>query len=124
MYLVVHLICIYFIFSLPTPLRALALERRDPVPAGYVAAPYYPTSQGGWAADWTESYAKAAALVRNMTLAEKVNLTAGTGLYMGMFFIGLFISALESAHLDESRVAGETGKALAQILFFKLMVGR
>lgn len=60
-----------------------ALEQRDSVPAGYVAAPYYPTPLGGWASEWSASYAKAAALVANMTLAEKVNLTAGTGLYIG-----------------------------------------
>lgn len=60
-----------------------SLEQRDSVPAGYIAAPYYPTPLGGWASEWGASYAKAAALVANMTLAEKVNLTAGTGLYMG-----------------------------------------
>ncbi|KAL4896115.1 putative beta-glucosidase F [Aspergillus ambiguus] len=45
--------------------------------------PYYPTPHGGWIADWAEAYEKAARLVRNMTLAEKVNLTTGTGMYMG-----------------------------------------
>jgi beta-glucosidase len=33
--------------------------------------------------DWSESYRKASMLVSNLTLAEKTNLTAGTGLYMG-----------------------------------------
>ncbi len=55
----------------------------DAVPAGYIAAPYYPTPYGGWTPDWVDSYAKAEALVRNMTLAEKTNITAGSGLYMG-----------------------------------------
>lgn len=57
------------------------LAKRDSVPAGYDARPYYPTPQGGWVSSWTAAYAKAAAVVANMTLAEKVNLTTGTGLY-------------------------------------------
>jgi beta-glucosidase len=52
--------------------------------AGYVAAPYYPAPYGGWTANWADSYAKAKALVDKMTLAEKTNITAGTGIYMGM----------------------------------------
>jgi beta-glucosidase len=60
-----------------------ALDKRDDVPAGYVALPYYPTPKGGWIASWTDSYGKAAEVVANMTLAEKVNLTTGTGLLMG-----------------------------------------
>lgn len=59
------------------------LEARDDVPAGYVAPPYYPTPKGGWVADWRDAYAKAQIVVANMTLAEKVNLTTGTGLLMG-----------------------------------------
>ena len=51
--------------------------------AGYVAAPYYPTPHGGWIEAWANAYAKAQALVEQMTLAEKTNITAGTGLYMG-----------------------------------------
>lgn len=57
------------------------LAKRESVPAGYDALPYYPTPQGGWVSSWTAAYAKAAAVVANMTLAEKVNLTTGTGLY-------------------------------------------
>lgn len=79
MYWTLRLVSISLIIKLPASLRAETLEARDAVPSGYVAAPYYPTPQGGWAADWTASYAKAASLVQNMTLAEKVNLTAGTG---------------------------------------------
>ncbi|KAK6954746.1 hypothetical protein Daesc_004715 [Daldinia eschscholtzii] len=63
---------------------ASALLPRDPVPEGFVAAPYYPTPYGGWDDDWSESYGKAVKLVSQMTLAEKVNVTAGTGLFMGM----------------------------------------
>ncbi|KAH8595848.1 glycoside hydrolase superfamily [Bisporella sp. PMI_857] len=59
------------------------LSERDDVPAGYYAPPYYPAPPGGWAPKWTASYAKAQAVVSQMTLAEKVNLTTGTGLLMG-----------------------------------------
>ena len=57
--------------------------RRDSVPAEYVAAPYYPAPHGGWTSDWAAAYKKAEALVASMTLAEKTNITAGTGFYMG-----------------------------------------
>jgi len=59
------------------------LRARDSVPAGYVAAPYYPAPYGGWVPSWADSYAKAKALVDKMTLAEKTNITSGTGLSMG-----------------------------------------
>ncbi|KKF96180.1 putative beta-glucosidase F [Ceratocystis platani] len=48
-----------------------------------VSAPYYPAPYGGWVPDWATSYERAKALVDNMTLAEKTNITAGTGIYMG-----------------------------------------
>ncbi|KAL8408216.1 hypothetical protein RB594_006855 [Gaeumannomyces avenae] len=60
-----------------------SLHRRDRVPDGYYSPPYYPAPHGGWAPGWTESYAKAKLLVEQMTLAEKVNITGGTGMYMG-----------------------------------------
>jgi beta-glucosidase len=66
-----------------SPNDAVQLDQRDPVPAGYESPPYYPTPKGGWASDWSEAYAKAQQVVGNMTLAEKVNLTTGTGFYMG-----------------------------------------
>jgi hypothetical protein len=59
-------------------------KARAKVADGYVAAPYYPAPYGGWAEDWADSYAKAKELVDNMTLAEKTNITSGTGLFMGM----------------------------------------
>lgn len=59
------------------------IHERDSVPAGYVAQPYYPSPHGGWTSDWSASYDKAKALVEQMTLAEKTNITAGSGLYMG-----------------------------------------
>lgn len=64
-------------------LQGASVAARDAVPAGYVAAPYYPTPPGGWVSNWTESYAKAQKVVQNMTLVEKVNLTTGTGYLMG-----------------------------------------
>jgi hypothetical protein len=51
---------------------------------GFIAAPYYPAPYGGWVADWADSYAKAKELVDSMTLAEKTNITSGTGIFMGM----------------------------------------
>ena len=59
------------------------IRERDAVPAGYVARSYYPSPHGGWTSDWSASYTKAKALVEQMTLAEKTNITAGTGIYMG-----------------------------------------
>lgn len=58
------------------------LQKRDSVPAGYHARPYYPTPKGGWDSNWKASYAKAEAVVSNMTLAEKVNMTSGVGYLM------------------------------------------
>lgn len=61
------------------------LSARDCVPNGYYVPPYYPAPYGGWVDNWQESYAKAKALVDSMTLAEKTNITAGTGIYMGEY---------------------------------------
>jgi len=57
-------------------------EKRDAVPSGYFSPPYYPTPHGGWIPSWKDSYDKAARIVANMTLAEKVNITSGTGFTM------------------------------------------
>lgn len=46
--------------------------------------PWYPTPLGGTAASWAESYRKAGDMVSRMTLAEKVNVTTGTGWMMGL----------------------------------------
>jgi beta-glucosidase len=64
-------------------LQGSSKNKRNSVPAGYVAAPYYPTPPGGWVSNWTAAYAKAQKVVANMTLAEKVNLTTGVGENMG-----------------------------------------
>lgn len=41
--------------------------------------PWYPSPRGGIAPSWADSYRKAAEMVSRMTLAEKVNVTTGTG---------------------------------------------
>ncbi|KAK4464552.1 glycoside hydrolase [Cladorrhinum samala] len=53
-------------------------------PAYGQSPPWYPTPKGGIAATWEKSYAKAAKMVEKMTLAEKVNVTTGTGWQMGL----------------------------------------
>lgn len=78
-----RLLCLLALSSLINPSSGAVLQSRDDVPAGYVAAPYYPTPYGGWAADWADAYSKAAKLVSQMTLAEKTNITSGTGFFMG-----------------------------------------
>ncbi|KAL2012407.1 hypothetical protein VTN00DRAFT_5125 [Thermoascus crustaceus] len=73
------------VFSSPvdTSIYDPTLIRRDSVPEGYESPPYYPAPPGGWLSDWAPAYAKAYEVVSNMTLAEKVNLTTGTGIFMG-----------------------------------------
>lgn len=46
--------------------------------------PWYPSPKGGTAKSWAASYEKASKLVGKMTLAEKVNITTGTGWQMGL----------------------------------------
>jgi beta-glucosidase len=70
--------------SLTTALFGLSLVASSLT--AFVSPPYYPAPHGGWTGDWTESYAKAKALVDVMTLAEKTNITSGTGIFMGMHF--------------------------------------
>ena len=41
--------------------------------------PWYPTARGGTVQAWQESYKKAEALVKKMSLVDKVNVTTGTG---------------------------------------------
>lgn len=53
-------------------------------PENGLSPPWYPTPKGGTDAAWGESYKKAAALVKQMTLVEKVNITTGTGWSMQM----------------------------------------
>ena len=67
----------------PVPDESDSTQLHKRVAEGYESPPYYPTPPGGWVADWSEAYSKAHYLVSNMTLAEKVNLTTGTGFFMG-----------------------------------------
>jgi beta-glucosidase-like glycosyl hydrolase len=53
-------------------------------PANGQSPAWYPSPLGGADKDWEESYRKAADMVRQMTLVEKVNVTTGTGWMMGM----------------------------------------
>lgn len=53
------------------------------LPDGFYVPAYYPAPYGGWVDSWADSYDKAKALVDRMTLAEKTNITAGTGIFMG-----------------------------------------
>lgn len=60
-----------------------AVQQRSFVPDGYYVTAYYPAPYGGWVKDWQESYRKARKLVDSMTLAEKTNITGGSGVFMG-----------------------------------------
>ncbi|KAK0392942.1 hypothetical protein NLU13_2436 [Sarocladium strictum] len=46
--------------------------------------PWYSSPKGGSVRQWADSYRKAASMVANMTLPEKVNITTGTGWSMGL----------------------------------------
>ncbi|KAL2870937.1 beta-glucosidase [Aspergillus lucknowensis] len=59
------------------------LDTRDDSGNEAFSPPYYPAPHGGWLSNWAEAYEKAHHLVSNLTLAEKVNLTTGTGIFMG-----------------------------------------
>ncbi|KJX96654.1 beta-glucosidase like protein [Zymoseptoria brevis] len=54
------------------------------VPSDGESEPWYPSPKGGTVSKWKESYAKAANMVGQMTIIEKVNVTTGTGWRMGM----------------------------------------
>ncbi|CAF9919629.1 hypothetical protein IMSHALPRED_004678 [Imshaugia aleurites] len=52
---------------------------RKAIPLDGQSPPWYPSPKGGTLSPWEESYKKAAAMVRKMSLPEKVNITTGTG---------------------------------------------
>jgi beta-glucosidase len=54
------------------------------VPKDGLSPAWYPTPKGGTDPAWKESYTKAAELVKQMTLPEKINVTTGTGWSMEM----------------------------------------
>lgn len=58
-------------------------DKRSDTTEGFYSPAYYPAPYGGWVDSWAESYDKAKALVDRMTLAEKTNITAGSGIFMG-----------------------------------------
>ncbi|PHH61793.1 hypothetical protein CDD81_7957 [Ophiocordyceps australis] len=62
---------------------AVALAPWAGLGASFASVAYYPAPHGGWVTEWTESYDKARSMVAKMTLAEKANLTGGTGVFMG-----------------------------------------
>lgn len=78
-----RILLLFVLANLVSLSSGAVIQPRDDVPAGYVAAPYYPTPYGGWAQDWADAYSKAAKLVSQMTLAEKTNISSGTGFFMG-----------------------------------------
>ncbi|KAL2212862.1 glycoside hydrolase family 3 protein [Sarocladium strictum] len=53
-------------------------------PPDGLSPPWYPSPKGGSVRQWADSYKKAASMVANMTLPEKVNITTGTGWSMGL----------------------------------------
>ncbi|KAK2608745.1 hypothetical protein QQS21_002734 [Conoideocrella luteorostrata] len=63
----------------PTP---DVVAQKSFVPDGYYVPAYYPAPYGGWVSGWQESYGKARNFVNSMTLAEKTNITAGSGIFM------------------------------------------
>ncbi|KAH6690952.1 hypothetical protein EV126DRAFT_94522 [Verticillium dahliae] len=85
-----------FVNMAPSPLNLLLLgavlsqstasiiSPRQRVPDGFVAKSVYPTPHGGWDRDWVDSYGRAKAIVDQMTLAEKTNITSGSGWWMAI----------------------------------------
>lgn len=71
--------------SIVSVVYALALYgvRGGAEASSYESPGYYPAPYGGWVDEWKESYGKAKKLVDSMTLAEKTNITAGSGYFMG-----------------------------------------
>ncbi|KAL5478754.1 hypothetical protein ACEPAI_2031 [Sanghuangporus weigelae] len=53
-------------------------------PKNGLSPPWYPSPPGGTLPSWKTSYEKAARLVNQMSLIEKVNVTTGTGWQMGL----------------------------------------
>jgi beta-glucosidase-like glycosyl hydrolase len=73
-----------FITTLVLLLSAGGLWVYKTEPEGGKSDPWYPAPRGGTVTAWQEAYKKAAALVSQMTVVEKVNITTGTGWQMGM----------------------------------------
>ncbi|KAM6529112.1 hypothetical protein FALCPG4_010060 [Fusarium falciforme] len=65
-------------------LGAFAWNKIKAPPTFGQSPPWYPSPKGGSSKNWEKSYSLAAQLVGKMTLAEKVNITTGTGWSMGL----------------------------------------
>lgn len=76
-------------------LSILLASNGGPGADAQASPPYYPAPKGGWISNWSASYTKAAAMVRQMTLAEKVNVTTSTGWQMVLIpYFDSFLSLL------------------------------
>ena len=64
-------------------------------PEDGLSPPWYPTPAGGTVISWEESYKKAAVMVNQMSLIEKVNVTTGIGWAQG-FCVGNTAPALDA----------------------------
>ncbi|GIZ39345.1 hypothetical protein CKM354_000273200 [Cercospora kikuchii] len=72
-----------FVVTLVLLLSAGSFWAYKVVPELGQSPPWYPTPFGGTVEGWAEAYEKAARLVGQMSLVEKVNITTGTGWQMG-----------------------------------------
>ncbi|KAK5115052.1 hypothetical protein LTR62_001749 [Meristemomyces frigidus] len=78
-------LCLLFVVALLLLLggASIVVKQKSEPPYGE-SEPWYPAPTGGTVQRWEKSYERAAELVRQMTLPEKVNVTTGTGWSMGM----------------------------------------
>ncbi|KAM5349082.1 hypothetical protein ACJ41O_008905 [Fusarium nematophilum] len=65
-------------------LGTFAWKKIKTSPTYGLSPPWYPSPKGGTSKNWEKSYEMAAEIVGKMTLAEKVNITTGTGWSMGL----------------------------------------
>ena len=91
-------ICVLLIIGIAIPVLFLArhssvqevrveyykLKNKPSIRIDGESPPYYPSPRGGVMKRWEMAYEKAWDIVRNMSLAEKVNVTTGTGWMMGL----------------------------------------
>lgn len=78
------LLTLTFVAALVLLLSAGGIWAWKLAPTDGQSPPWYPAPKGGADASWEASYKKAADLVKQMTLVEKVNITSGTGWQMGL----------------------------------------
>ncbi|KAM0345488.1 hypothetical protein ACHAPU_006415 [Fusarium lateritium] len=75
---------IIFLGVIFSALGSFAWNKIKTPPVDGKSPPWYPSPKGGSSKNWEKSYGRAAKLVGKMTLAEKVNITTGTGWSMGL----------------------------------------